>query len=102
MNISSYLPVIVRYLIVSAMAAIATRGWVSTEQNAILTQNLDIIVSAVVGLATVGYALFKRPSSKALQVAKEVDKQIPASEPVVIQTPGPAPNIVVPADKKAG
>ena len=97
MNLTSYLPVIIRYLIVSVMAAIATRGWVSTEQNAILTQNLDIIVSSVVGLLTVAYALFKRPSSKAMEVAKQVDKKVPAAAPVVIQTPAGEPDIVVQA-----
>lgn len=96
MNITNYIPVIVRYLIVTVMAAIATRGWLTSEQNAILTQNLDIIVSAVVGLLTVGYALFKRPSEKALDAAKAIDQQIPSETPVVIKTPGSAPDIVVP------
>jgi hypothetical protein len=98
-NITNYIPVIVRYLIVSAMAAIATRGWLSSEQSAILTQNTDIIVSALVGLGTVAYALFKRPSSKALDAAKAIDKQVPSSAPVVIQTPVGVPDIVIPAEK---
>lgn len=96
MNITNYLPVILRYLIVSAMAAIATRGWLSAEQNAILTQNLDIIVSALIGLGTVVYALFRRPSDKALEAAKKIDQQIPPESTVVIKTPGVAPDIIVP------
>lgn len=97
MNITNYIPVIVRYLIVSIMAAVFTRGWISPEQNAILSQNLDIIVSALIGLGTVVYALIKRPSEKALDAAKAIDKQVPPSAPVVIQTPAGRPDIVIPA-----
>ena len=68
------------------MAAAFTRGWISQEQNAILTQNLDIIVSALVGIATVVYALIKRPSPKALDAVRTIDKQVPPFAPVVIQT----------------
>lgn len=96
MDIKTYIPVIIRYLIVTAAAAIGTRGWISPEQSAILTQHLDILVSALVGLGTVGYALFKRPSAKALVAAKAIDKQVAPEDPVVIQTPGAAPNIFVP------
>lgn len=99
MSITNYLPVIVRYLIVSIMAAIATRGWLSSEQSAILTQNLDIIVSALIGLGTVVYALVKRPSDKALDAAKAIDKQIPPEDTVVIKTPGAAPDIIVAGNK---
>jgi len=99
MNITNYIPTIVRYVIVSLMAAIATRGWLSSDQNAVLTQNVDIIVSALVGLGTVVYALFKRPSQKALDAAKAIDKQLPAKTDVEIVTPGNGPNIIVTADK---
>lgn len=97
MNIANYVPVIVRYLIVSLMAAMFTHGWLSPEHNAILGENLDIIVSAIVGLLTVLYALIKRPSAKAMEAAKEIDAQIPAKQDVVIKTPGNAPDIVVSA-----
>ncbi|MCV9960372.1 hypothetical protein OIU34_00535 [Pararhizobium sp. BT-229] len=100
MNITSYVPVVVRYAIVSMMAAMFTHGWLSPEHNAILTQNLDIIVSAIVGLLTVAYALVKRPSAKAMEAAKEIDRQIPAMHDVVIKTPGSAPDIVVMAAEK--
>lgn len=36
MNITNSMPVIVRYAIVSLMAARFTRGWLSPEHNAIL------------------------------------------------------------------
>ena len=97
MNFTNYMPVIVRYAIVSLMAALFTRGWLSPEHNAILGENLDIIVSAIVGLLTVLYALIKRPSAKAMEAAKAIDKSVPAEVSVVIKTPGNAPDIVVPA-----
>lgn len=97
MNITNSMPVIVRYAIVSLMAARFTRGWLSPEHNAILGENLDIIVSAIVGLLTVLYALIKRPSAKAMEAAKAIDKSVPAEVSVVIKTPGNAPDIVVPA-----
>lgn len=95
MNISNYLPTIVRYVIVSLMAAMFTHGWLSPEHNAILGENLDIIVSAIVGLLTVLYALVKRPSAKAMEAAKKIDAQIPAKQDVVIKTPAGKPDIVV-------
>lgn len=95
MSVTNYVPVIVRYIIVSLMAAMFTHGWLSPEHNAILGENLDIIVSAIVGLLTVLYALVKRPSAKAMEVAKEIDAQIPTKQDVVIKTPGNAPDIIV-------
>lgn len=97
MKITNYLPVVVRYALVWLAAALATRGWTTSEQNAVLTQNLDVIVGAVISLGTVAYALFKRPSEKAMDAAKAIDKQIPAKSDVVIVTPGDGPNIVVQA-----
>jgi hypothetical protein len=95
--IKNQLPVIIRYLLVTAFAALATRGLVSPEQSTILSQNLDGLVGAIGVLLTLGYAMFKRPSAKALEVAKEVDKKIPATQDVVIQTPAGKPDIVVQA-----
>lgn len=100
MNITNYVPTIVRYVIVSLMAAVFTRGWLSSDQNAILTQNVDIIVSAIVGLGTVVYALIKRPSEKAMDAAKAIDKQLPKDEDVEIITPGQGANIIIPAPAK--
>lgn len=97
MNITDYAPLIIRYGLVSLASMMAARGWLNDGQNAILSENLDVIVGAIVGLGTVGYAMFKRPSKKALKAAKAIDKQIPASEDVVIVTPGTTPNIHVPA-----
>ncbi|OJF97559.1 hypothetical protein [Pararhizobium antarcticum] len=97
MKITNYLPLILRYALVWMAAALATRGWTSSDQTAVLTQNLDVIVGALVSLGTVAYALVKRPSEKALDAAKAIDKQLPAKADVVIVTPGDSPNIVVSA-----
>ncbi|KQS74518.1 hypothetical protein [Rhizobium sp. Leaf383] len=95
MNITNYLPMILRYALVSLATLLATRGWIDGDQNAVISQNIDSIVGALIALGTVAYALFKRPSQKALEAAKEIDKQLPKDVPVVIQTPGAGPDIVV-------
>lgn len=95
MEIKSYLPIVVRYAIVSLAGAMFARGWLTNEQSAILSQNTDLLVSALVGLATLGWALFKRPSSKAMDAAKQIDQKLPAAAPVVIKTPANQPDIVV-------
>lgn len=74
-----------------------THGWLSLEHNAILCENLDSIVLAIVGLVTVLYALVKRPSAKAMEAAKVIDKQIPAKQDGVIKTSVGEPDIVVSA-----
>lgn len=97
MDIKSQLPVIIRYLLVTAFTVLTTRGLISPEAQSILSSNIDIIVGAVGGLATVAYALWRRPSAKALEVAKQVDAKVPADQPVLITTPPGTPDIVVPA-----
>lgn len=96
-SIKSYLPAILRYAIMAVAASFATRGWISPEHQTILGENLDVLVGSIVGVLTVVYALATRPSAKAMEVAKEVDKQIPAKQDVTIKTPGDKPDIVVPA-----
>lgn len=95
MNITNYLPMIVRYALVSLATLLATRGWIDGDQSAIISQNLDAIVGALIALGTVAYAPFKRPSQKALDAAKEIDKQLSKDPTVVIQNPGNQPDIVV-------
>jgi len=95
MDLKAQLPVIVRYIIATAFAALATHGLISPEVNTVLSQNLDAIVGAVGVLATVAYALWKRPSSKALEVAKQVDARVPPSSSVVVKTPTGQQDIVV-------
>ncbi|KQS86928.1 hypothetical protein [Rhizobium sp. Leaf383] len=99
MNITNYLPMILRYALVSLATLLATRGWIDGDQNAIISQNLDAIVGALIALWTVAWAIYKRPSQKALDAAKEIDKQLPKDAPVVIKTPGAQPDIIVSGDK---
>lgn len=96
MDIKNYLPVIVRYALTWIGAALATHGILDGDQSAIFSQNIDVIAGALIGLGSVAYAIWKRPSSKGLAAANAIDRQVPASTPVVIQTPGDAPNIFVP------
>lgn len=95
MEIKSQLPVILRYAIVTLMSALVTRGFVTPESGAFLSQNVDIVVGALIALLTVAYGLWRTPTAKGLEVARKVDAQIPASSPVVIKTPGDAKDIVV-------
>lgn len=97
MDLKAQLPVIIRYLLVTAFTILTTRGLISPEAQTILSSNLDIIVGAIGGIATVAYALWKRPSSKALEVAKKVDAEVPKTQDVVIKTPPNKPDIVVSA-----
>lgn len=95
MDLKAQLPVIIRYIIATAFAALATHGMISAEVNTVLSQNMDAIVGAAGVLATVAYALWKRPSSKALEVAKQVDANVPKGGSVVVKTPAGVANIVV-------
>lgn len=95
MDLRAQLPVIIRYIIATAFAALATHGLISAEVNTILSQNLDAIVGALGVLGTVAYALWKRPSSKALEVAKQVDARIPPGASAVVRTPSGQPDIIV-------
>lgn len=91
----SYLPVIVRYIIMALASALATRGWLSPEHQTILGENMDVLVGGLVAVGTVIYELVRRPSEKAMKAAKVIDKEIPARESVVIKTPGNAPDIFI-------
>ncbi len=99
MDIKTYYPVIARYVLSWLFVWLATRGYLSEEQGALLTQNMDTIIGSVGALALLAWALFRRPSSRALKAAKEIDKKIPATEEAIIKTKGPKPDITIPADK---
>jgi len=95
MKLSDYMPVVIRYAITWIFAFLAARGFLGEEQNAILSQNIDTIVAAIISIIPIGVALWNRPSKKARTVAKIVDADLPKSAPVVIQTPAGEENIVV-------
>ena len=101
MDLKSQLPMLLRYLIVTAATSIATRGLLSPESAAIVSGYADAIAGALIVLGTVAYALIVRPSAKALEVAKEVDAKVPAGSPVVIKTPVGIPDIEVPGTRSS-
>lgn len=93
-----------RYVISMISAVIAILGslkYLSPEQVDVLTEQLPAFVSALFGLVALVipiYAAFTKSSSdKAADAAKAIDKELPPSAPVVIQTPGTAPDIRIPA-----
>lgn len=98
-QVKNYLPMLFRYLLASAMAALTTRGLMSPESAAIISPHTDAIVSFLVLLVTVTWAIVKKPSAKAMEVAQKVDAEIPKEDDVTIKTPGAAPDIVVQASK---
>ncbi len=99
MDIKTYYPVVARYVLSWLFVWLATRGYLSEEQGALLTQNMDTIIGSVGALALLAWALFRRPSSKGLAAAKAIDKELPKDEPVIILTPGQGANIKIPAEK---
>lgn len=97
MDLKAQLPVIVRYALVTLFTYLGAHGVISDDANTILSNNLDALVGAIGVVLTLIYALWKRPSSKALEVAKQVDNKVPKTQDVTIKTPGTKPDIVVPA-----
>lgn len=106
--------VAIRYIttiVGSLIFILATVGALSPEQVAWLSDTMDKIsgqlpelIAAVGGLialvAPIYATMTKSSSDKAAAVAKEVDKQIPATASVEIVTPAGVPNIVVPPQAK--
>lgn len=88
-------------IIGSILAILGILGALSPEQVDDLTRQMPVLISAIGGLvAAVApiYAIVTKSSSdKAAEAAKQIDAQVPASASVEIVTPGPQPNIVVPA-----
>lgn len=96
------LGVAIRYLTTiasSVIAILAILDWLSPEQADALTKQVPELLGAVAALITAAipiYAILTKSSSdKAAEAAKAIDKKIPPTTPVVIKTPGAAPDIVV-------
>ena len=93
-----------RYLTVivsTALTVLGLLGWLDDSQvEALKTAVPELLaaIAAVIALAVPVYATVTKSSSdKAHQAAKEIDAKVPESAPVVIKTPGAAPDIVEPA-----
>jgi mitochondrial fission protein ELM1 len=84
------------------LAVLGALGLVDEEQRAVLTEQAPILFTALGTVIAVGMGIYrnrtKASSDKAAEVAKEVDAKIPKADPVIVQTPGLQPNIVVAGD----
>ena len=103
------LGVAIRYLITiagSILAILGILGWLTPDQVQALSQKVQDIsaqlpglLAAVSGLVALIVPLYsmatKSSSDKAAEVAKEIDKKMPAESDVMIKTPGIAPDIFV-------
>ena len=110
--LKNYGPMLVRYALVSLAGALMTHGAISAEQNSYLSSNIDALAGAIVLVATVLYGMWKRPSSSAMEAAKQIDKvvipqmnadaarnnTIPS---ITIKTPMGLPDVVIPIKKAA-
>ena len=95
-----------RYIIVIVSTVLTILGafnLLTPEQIKELTEKVPEAVGAItaaIGMLTALYGILtKSNSDKAQMAAKLIDKEIPKSEPVVIKTAGPEPDIVVPEVK---
>lgn len=98
----------IRYAITIAgtiLAILGILGWLSPQQVDALSTKVPELLGAIGALVAAIIPLYaavtKSSSDRAASAAKEIDKQIPASAPVVIQTPQGVPDIVVPAASKS-
>lgn len=98
MDLKASLPVIIRYAVTILGAFLVSRGYLDEEQLGFIADQTAIIVGAILAIGPLLYALWKRPSQKALEAAKKIDAELPASADVEIVTPDPKkPNIKVQA-----
>lgn len=88
-------PRILRGLIQNGAGFLVAYGLLTPEQQAIVNENVAVIAGAIISIAGFLWMARATPSSRGLDAAHKSDEMIPADRPVVIETPGPAPNIVV-------
>ena len=100
MEIKTYLPMILRYVVVYLASVLSTRGLINGDQSSFLSGQTDAIVGALIALGAVAWGIYKRPSAKAMTVAKAVDKEVPANVDVVVKTPAGIPDVFVPAKRE--
>lgn len=99
-SLKDKLPVILRYAVAIVASLLAGAGLIGSDAlpPALQEQLVGFILSAIAVVPLI-WALIKRPSAKAMEVAKEVDASIPKDQTVVIQTPAGQPDIIVPPTK---
>ena len=89
------LMILVRYMISGAGVWLAARGFPATGIEMLNNEVTPLVVGAIVFYAPQVYALYVRPSFKAMKAAAEIDKSVPVDAPVVIKTPVGEPDIIV-------
>lgn len=108
--------VAIRYVVTiisSVIAILSILGWLTPEQVQEIARKVEQVsgqvpgliaaVAGLIALLTPIYAIVTKSSSdKAASAAKEIDKQIPAGEDVVIKTPAGVPDITIPAPLDKG
>ncbi len=88
----------------SIIAVLGALGLLTPQQVAELTKQAPALMAAIGTIMVAGMsiyrAVFKSTSDKAAAAAKQIDAKLPKDAPVKIETPGNAPDIIVPAKPK--
>lgn len=95
--ISPILMIFIRYAISGVGVWMVSKGFSESDANTFVEQASIIISGAIMSVGPAIYAAIKRPSVKAMETAKAVDREVPKGDDVIIKTPDGVPDIVVEA-----
>jgi hypothetical protein len=95
--ISPIIMIFVRYAISGIGVWMISKGFSEADASTFVEQASIIISGAIMSVGPAIYAALKRPSVKAMETAKAVDREVPKDAPVVIKTPQGEPDIVIEA-----
>lgn len=101
-TIKDKLPVIIRYAVTIIAGYLASRGLIPEDALPPIVQDQIVAaIIAVVGVVPLIWALIKRPSAKAMEVARVVDADFPKKDDIILKTPAAnEPDIIVKASPK--
>lgn len=99
-SISPILMIFIRYAISGVGVWLVGKGFSESDASTVVEQASIMLTGGILSAGPAIYAALKRPSVKAMETAKAVDKQIPKGEDVVIKTPVGEPDIIVPGEVK--
>lgn len=88
MDISTVLPVLVRYAISALGTYLVTSGYFSEEQFATISDQALIIVGALIAIGPPIYSAWRKPSAPALEAARAIDKATKEGAAVDVKTQG--------------
>lgn len=97
--VRSYLPLIIRQALLTVGIMLASKGIFSPEQSAWFDANVEMIAGLVLAAGVFVVQLVIRPSARALDAAKAIDKTLEPKEAAVIATPPGKPDIEIPPAK---